>query len=259
MATFLFDKTIFGPVYSRRLGISLGINLLPNNSKYCNFNCIYCECGLTPKINNLIKSLPTREQVRAGLESYLNILSLNQDPIDTLTFAGNGEPTLHPQFGEIINDTIELRSEYFPDSKIAVLSNATKISNEIIFNSLNKVDLNILKLDSGIEETIMLVNNPPDNFRLDNIVSDLKKFKGNLIIQSLFFRGIYKNKNIDNTSDKEVSALLSIVKEVNPKLVMIYTVARNTPGQGIKKVPYDELQLIAQKFQNLGIEVQVSG
>ena len=194
MATFLFDRTIFGPVISRRLGESLGINLLPGNRKICNFNCIYCECGPTYSNDISNSEIPSRAEVRESLQSRLKDIKNNKTHIDTITYAGNGEPTLHPEFPEIVDDTIDLREKYLPDADIAVLSNSTHIDNEKIFNALKKVDLNILKLDSGYESTCKTINCPLYNFNLNKIIENLKKFNGNLIIQTLFFRGIYKGK-----------------------------------------------------------------
>ena len=170
MATFLFDSTIFGPVISRRLGESLGINLLPNNRKICNFNCIYCECGPTYSANIRNFNIPTRAEVKEKLESRLNYIKNKGLFINTITFAGNGEPTLHPEFPEIIDDTIELRDNYLPGTNIAILSNSTLTGKDKIFSALNKADLNILKLDSGYEETNRTINCPLRPFNLKKTI-----------------------------------------------------------------------------------------
>ncbi len=259
MATFLFDRTVFGPVISRRLGESLGINLLPNNRKICNFNCIYCECGPTYSSRITGFEIPSRAEVRERLESRLKGIKKNGPLIDTITFAGNGEPTLHPDFPGIIDDTIGLRSMYLPQINIAVLSNATLIGDSKIFKALNKVDLNILKLDSGFKETNKIINCPLSLFDLDKTIEYLKKFQGNLIIQTLFFRGIYNGKEIDNTTEKEVTRWLEVINEIKPESVMIYTIARDTPNKGLHKIPLEELVDISRKAEKLGIRTHISG
>ena len=257
MPTFLFDKTIFGPVISRRLGISLGINLLPNTKKVCNFNCIYCECGWTLNSQSTGK-LPSSGEVKNLLEDKLKKMKQLNQPLDVLTFAGNGEPTMHPEFSKIIDDTILLRNKYFPEVKIAVLSNSSLIQKESVFKALNKIEMNILKIDSAIDETCRLLNKPLNNFHVQDLVKNLQLFKGNLIIQTMFVRGTFEGVAFDNTSEKEIHAWLEIIKKINPSLVMIYTIARETPVEGIKKVPLKKLNEIADRVKELEIEITVS-
>ena len=259
MATFLFNEIIFGPVLSRRLGNSLGINLLPINRKVCNFNCLYCECGLTNiDHSNKNSSLPTRKQVKTELEKILQEYTSNGKIIDTLTFAGNGEPTLHPDFPEIIEDTLILRKHYCPDTKIAVLSNATLIGKDTIHNALQKIDYNILKLDSANEDTIRLMNCPLGEFSLDRLLKQLHTFKDNLTIQTLFVKGNYKGYSFDNSSEDELKGWLRLIKELQPELVMVYTIARDTPINTIEKVSEEKLNIIASKVRELGIPVTLS-
>lgn len=258
MATFLFDSTIFGPVISRRLGKSLGINLLPNNRKICNFNCIYCECGPTYSANIRNFNIPSRAEVKEKLESRLNYIKSKGLFIDTITFAGNGEPTLHPEFPEIIDDTIELRDNYLPGINIAILSNSTLTGDDKVFTALNKADLNILKLDSGYEETNRTINCPLHPFNLKKTIENLKKFNGNLIIQTLFFKGIYNGKQINNATREEVAKWLQIINDIKPESVMIYTIARDTPNKGLQKIPFDDLMKISEKVENLGINTHIS-
>lgn len=257
MSTFLFDKTVFGPVKSRRLGVSLGINLLPTNSKVCTFDCIYCECGWTDKGSN-VGVLPTREDVISKLEGVLTDRSQKNLPIDAITFAGNGEPTMHPAFVEIVEDTLKLRQRLFPGARISILSNATLVHKPRIFHVLQKVDDNILKLDSGIEATIKKINCPLGNFNLNTLIESLKQFKGNLTIQSMFIKGEYEGYKVDNTTDEEISAWLSAIKEIGPKRIMVYTIARDTAAPGIDPVSKEGLEQIAEKARSLGIEVLVS-
>lgn len=256
MATFLFDSIVFGPIRSRRLGASLGINLLPINSKFCSFDCIYCECGWTDKQQK--GKLPTREDVRKYLDEKLSDMKAKGEELDVITYAGNGEPTMHPQFASIIDDSIELRDKYFPWARIAVLSNSTMLNKPAVVDALKKVDQNILKLDSAFDSTILLLNQPRVKFSAEELVKNLKSLDGNLIIQTLFLRGEFDGKTIDNTTDKEVSRWLELVKDIRPQEVMIYTIARDTPATGLEKVSLKDLKAIAAKVEALGILVQVS-
>lgn len=258
MSTFLFDKIIFGPVKSRRLGTSLGINLLPTTSKYCNFNCIYCECGWSEKHKEGGIHLHPTNEVLNSLRDKLKDMSEKKSLLDVITFAGNGEPTMHPEFDKIIDGTIQLRNKYFPNTKIAVLSNATLLDKPLVFNALLRIDQHILKLDSGIEETCKLINKPAGNFSLQKLIVNLKRFDGNLIIQSLFFKGIFEGITIDNTTDIEIEKWLEIIKEIKPSMVMIYTINRDTPAEGLIKIDINELNKIAKKVNELGIKTSVS-
>jgi wyosine [tRNA(Phe)-imidazoG37] synthetase (radical SAM superfamily) len=260
MATFLFDKIIFGPVKSRRLGVSLGINLLPVKRKICNFNCIYCECGWTGNIEKNLNRLPGRKQVFEALEAKLSEMKEKNQAPDVITYAGNGEPTLHPDFPGIIDDSIILRNKYFPDSRIAVLSNSTTINKPEIKAALLKIDQNILKLDSALETTIETHNQPKININVKKLIENLAGFNGRVIIQTLFLRGTHEGKEIDNTTAVEIEAWLKAIKRINPSEVMIYSISRDTPlGSNLKKVPLAELKKIAALVDSMGIRTQVSG
>ncbi len=259
MTTMLFDQIVFGPVKSRRLGISLGVNLLPINGKLCNFDCVYCECGLNNDSKALNKTLPKRDEVFSALESKLFAMLQNHETPDVITFAGNGEPTMHPQFAEIIDDTIVLRNLYFPNSLISVLSNATMLHKQNVVSALKKVDQNILKLDSGKLSTIERINQPVGNYNLQTKIGELKQFNGKLIIQTMFTRGIVNNVIFDNTTIDDLQLWENIVTEVKPEKVMIYTIDRNTPVDGLKKISVEELTTIATRLEKHSIEVQVSG
>jgi wyosine [tRNA(Phe)-imidazoG37] synthetase (radical SAM superfamily) len=260
MATFLFDEIIFGPVKSRRLGVSLGINLLPTKRKICNFNCIYCECGWTQDIEKAVSHLPGREEVYNALDSKLSELIKKNIIPDVITYAGNGEPTLHPDFPGIIDDSIILRDKYFKKTRIAVLSNATTISNPLIKNALLKVDQNILKLDSAFDSTIKIHNQPRVNVNVEELINNLIGFDGKLIIQTLFLRGIHNGKVVDNTTRVEIREWLKALERIKPSEVMIYTISRDTPeGARLKKVPLNELKEIAALVESIGIRTQVSG
>ncbi len=257
MAVFLFDKIIFGPVTSRRLGVSLGINLLPIDSKLCNFNCIYCECGWTPKHKHKSK-FHSRKLVSSKLEAKLKEMYENKEALDVITYAGNGEPTMHKEFAGVIDDTISLRNKYFPKVRIAVLSNATLIHKPSVIEALRKIDDNILKIDSAFDETIQILNQPIGVYKLKNIIESLNGFDNNLIIQTMFLRGNYNGNYIDNTTKKEIDAWFEIVKKINPPMLMIYTIARDTPTDGLEKITYKELKQIASRVEKLNIKVQIS-
>ncbi|MFO7721737.1 MAG: radical SAM protein [Bacteroidales bacterium] len=256
MTGFLFDKIVFGPVHSRRMGISLGINLLPVDGKCCTFNCIYCECGWTDKPNGKGTRLPEAEEVASALEKRLQTM---QPLPDAITFAGNGEPTIHPEFARIIDDTVRLREKYAPKALISVLSNGTRLHIPEVFDALLKVEMNIQKLDAGKEETIRLINQPNPSFNLNQLVDNLCRFNGRIIVQTLFLRGHYRGQTIDNTSNEEVTFWIEHLKKIKPEYVMIYPIERETAASGIEKIPSMELEIIAGKVRNEGIEVKVYG
>ena len=258
MPTFLFDKIIFGPVKSRRLGVSLGINLLPTNIKICSFDCIYCECGRNPKKYEEKSVLPSRIEVQQKLKEKLEEMVAGNQLPDVITFAGNGEPTLHPEFAGIIDDTIELRNQLSPNARIAVLSNATMIHKMKVFQALLKVEDNIQKLDSAFEETVKLLDCPNKNFSLSKTANQLAAFRGKVIIQTLFVKGTYKEQTVDNTTEKEISAWIELLKKIKPSQVMIYTIERDTPVDTLEKVSVNDLNSIAIQVENAGFSVQVS-
>lgn len=204
--------------------------------------------------------LPSRREVYEALEQRLSEMKQKKQVIDVITFAGNGEPTLHPEFPGIIDDSIKLRDRYFPEAKIAVLSNSSSIGKPAVREALLKVDSNILKLDSAFELTVKIHNQPRVNFKIGELIENLKQFKGRLIIQTLFVRGKFKDTIIDNTTPHEIEAWLEALKRIRPSEVMIYTISRDTPVEGqLEKVPLQELRKIAMQVKALGIETQVSG
>ncbi|MDE5700995.1 MAG: radical SAM protein [Bacteroides sp.] len=255
--TIIYPSPIFGPVHSRRLGVSLGINLLPEDGKVCSFDCVYCECGFNAD-HRARKPLPTREEVRTALEAKLLDMQRNGPKPDVLTFAGNGEPTSHPHFPEIIEDTLALRDKYFPAAKVSVLSNSTFISRPAVFDALNKVDNNILKLDTVDEEYIRTVDRPNTHYSVTEIIERLKTFEGNCIIQTMFMKGSHQGKDVDNTSDRYVLPWLEALKDITPRQVMIYTIDRETPGHDLCKATHEELDRIAALVEEAGIAVSVS-
>ena len=250
----LFDSIVYGPIRSRRLGVSLGVNLMPTNAKLCTFDCVYCECGWNQPVSH--PQLPTREQVRAALESQL--LTLDVQP-DVITFSGNGEPTLHPDFLGIIQDTCALRDQYCPNAKVSVLSNSTQLGRKDVVEALLLCDNRILKLDSAIDTTMQLIDKPVNqHLTVAQIVQWLSLFEGNFTLQTCFLRGEYEGRVIDNTTPEELSAWYQIVDILHPKQVMIYVIDRATPLQTLSKVPADEMEAIAAPLREKGIDVIVS-
>ncbi len=257
MATFLFDDIIFGPVQSRRLGSSLGINLLPTTSKFCNYNCIYCECGWTRKDMKTKIQLVDRETVIRELEKKLIRLKSADKSPDNITFAGNGEPTIHPAFAWIIDQTLSLRDKYAPDSQVSVLSNATMLHKEAVFEALQKVDNNVLKLDSAVQSTYEIINQSLGKHQIRDIITNIKRFDGQQIIQTMILRGEYQGHVIDNTLPGELKALRDAYLEIQAKKILLYSIDRDTPATGLTKVSREELQGIASFMnqQNLHAEV----
>ncbi len=259
MGTFLFNEIIFGPVKSRRLGVSLGINLLPTAVKICNYDCIYCECGWTTPGSKPSAKLPDKKQVILALEEKLIEMKQLKEFPDTLTFAGNGEPTLHPDFKDIIRNTIRLRNEFFPGAKVAVLSNATTAGKKSVFEALCMTDQNILKLDTVINSTFQKLNRPPRGMNVSYVIENLKLFKQNFILQIMMVRGNVDGDNIDNTTAEEQQGLINAVELLQPSSVMLYTIARETPAKGLEKVSLPELQAFASRIEKMGIPVHISG
>lgn len=256
MATFLFDKIIFGPVQSRRLGLSLGVNLLSPSSKHCNFDCIYCECGWNAA--NPHGSFNSLNAVATRLDAKLREMGDQGNLPDYITFAGNGEPTMHPDFEAVIDRTIEIRNALAPAAKIAVLSNATMIDRQSVRDALMKVDRNILKLDSAIDSTVALINRANSPRQVAQTVDLLKKFDGRLVIQTMMIRGEFEGQKYDNTTPEELNALENALLDIAPNEVMLYSTDRDTPAKGVEQIGRDELELIAERLRAAGLHVMVS-
>lgn len=257
MSGFLFNDIVFGPVRSRRLGLSLGINLSPLHTKYCSFNCIYCECGWTPPAHPGKEELPSRALVAEALEHSLRELVADEYLPDAITFAGNGEPTIHPEFSGIVDDTIRLRDQYVPAAKVTVLSNGSRVNDPTVFRALLKMDNNIQKLDAGDDRLFRLINNPVDHVDLEQLVDGLAKFNGHVIIQSMFLKGEYHRTMVDNTTPEAILAWLERLKKIRPASVMVYPIARATPVHGIEKISPDVLERVASLVRAEGIDVTV--
>ena len=258
MSTVIYPSPIFGPVHSRRLGISLGINLMPADGKVCTFDCIYCECGFNADHRPRLKR-PTREEVAAALEQKLKEMQADGQLPDVLTFAGNGEPTAHPQFTGIIDDTIRLRDSYCPEAKVSVLSNATMAMRPDVHAALERVDNNILKLDTVSQEYINKVNRPTyPTYDVHEIIEAIRSFNGHAIVQTMFMRGTMDGQSVDNTGEEYVNPWLEAIRHIAPRQVMIYTIDRETPDHELRKASPDVLDGIRDRVTAMGIPCSVA-
>lgn len=259
MQTVLFHQTIFGPIKSRRLGTSLGVNLSPNDGKVCTFDCLYCEAGYNAQGPGTT-GLPARNDVARLLEERLRDMRANGEQLDVITFSGNGEPTVHPDFAGIIDDTLRLRDKYFPNVKVSVLSNSTQLGRADVVEALRKVDNNIVKLDSAVESTAKKLDRPTSPaFNTERVIDQLAQFGRQAIVQTMFTRGEHDGEPVDNTTDAEVEALIEAYRRINPGEIMVYSIDRRTPEQSLQKVPSDELRDIARRItEATGIPVQVA-
>ena len=250
----LFDSIVYGPIRSRRLGVSLGVNLMPTDAKLCSFDCVYCECGWNQPV--LHPQLPTRQQVRDSLNTKLSTLNTN---LDVITFSGNGEPTMHPDFLGIIQDTCALRDQYCPNAKVSVLSNSTQLRRVEVVQALKLCDNRILKLDSAIDATMRLIDKPVNPHpTVAQVMEWLQQFDGDFTLQTCFLRGDYHGQVIDNTTPEELAAWYQAVEILHPKQVMIYVIDRATPLQTLEKIPAEQMQAIAKPLLDKGIEVIIS-
>ncbi|MBO6023460.1 MAG: radical SAM protein [Bacteroidales bacterium] len=248
------EEVVFGPIRSRRLGSSLGINLLPENGKICTFDCIYCECGWN-KDGRDDTQLPSAEKVRKALEAKLQQCKSDGISIDSITFSGDGEPTLNPEFPQIINDTIRLRDQYYPNSKITVLSNATMVHKPEVFNALRKVDNPTMKIDAPTNELIEKINHPTPGYDIHRVVEALKQFHGDFILQTMFL----KSKDFDSSSPEVLNGWMTIVRLLKPREIMVYTIDRPTPEEGLQKFTVEEMRALVQPLIDEGNVVQIKG
>lgn len=256
--TFLFDNIIIGPIHSRRMGVSLGVNILPINGKLCNFDCIYCECGWNGNDSGASLRFNPMNDILNQLEDTLRSMSERGETMDVITFAGNGEPTTHPDFQEIINKTIVLRDKYFPKVKISILTNAALINKDSVRTALESVDIAMLKIDAVLEDKIKLINSPYASYSLIDVLDGIKKFKGEIVIQTMFLKGFKNGISVDNTGEKDVLAWLEIMKLIKPSRVVIYTIDRDTPLSTLSKVSTDELEDIGKRVESLGVICEVT-
>jgi wyosine [tRNA(Phe)-imidazoG37] synthetase (radical SAM superfamily) len=258
MATILFDKIVYGPVHSRRLGISLGVNLSPADGKRCTFNCIYCECGLNEERKTHSKA-PSRGDVRHALTEALSKMRAEGTKPDVITFSGNGEPSMHPEFAGIIDDTLLIRDKLCPTARVAVLSNSTMLHKENVVEALLKVDDNLMKFDAAENELIDIIDQPAvQDFTAEKLIEQLCLFNGKLTIQSIFLKGEHRGISFDNTAGENVKSWIEALKRIRPQKVMIYTINRETPVKTLERIPPESLQKIADKVRDAGFDVSVS-
>ncbi len=259
MQTVLFHETIFGPIHSRRLGTSLGVNLTPDDGKICSFDCLYCEAGFNAQGPGTTGFSP-RQEVARLLEDRLSAMRERGDRLDVITFSGNGEPTLHPDFAGVVDDVISLRDRYYPDAKVSVLTNSTRLGDNAVAAALAKVDNNILKLDSAIDSTVRLLDRPnAPGFTVEKVIGQLRQFAGTGIIQTMMLRGQWDGCHIDNTREEEVEALIKAYREIAPREIMLYSIDRPTPARTLEKIQAEELRTIGARIQvETGIPVQVN-
>lgn len=249
-----FDDIVFGPIFSRRLGSSLGVNILPTVGKLCNFDCVYCECGWN-KDGRSDGRLPHLEEVEAALEEKMSRAAADGIPVDSITFSGNGEPTVNPDFPQIVDATLRLRDKYFPKAKVSVLSNAVLVGRKDIAEALKKVDNPILKIDASSDELVGMINKPVGTYRLADIVEALKGFEGNFVLQTMFLR----SPEFDTTSQEALEGWMNIVREVRPREIMVYTIDRETPDKSLGKYTVEEMTAFVQPLLDEGFKIQIRG
>ena len=249
-----FDDIVFGPIFSRRLGSSLGVNLLPSKGKLCNFDCVYCECGWN-KDGIAERVFPRLKEVKAALEEKMSKAASEGVPVDSITFSGNGEPTMNPDFPEIIDVTLELRDRYFPDAKVSVLSNATLIGRPAVAEALMKVDNPILKIDASSDSLIAQINKPVGRYRLDEVVEAMMKFEGRFVLQTMFL----KSPDFDTAEPDALEKWMEIVRKVKPREIMVYTIDRETPDKSLAKYTVEEMTAFVQPLIDEGFKIQIRG
>ena len=249
------EETVFGPIFSRRLGSSLGINLLPERGKICNFDCIYCECGWN-RDGRTDTLLPSAEKVRTDLERKLIQLVKEGTPVDSITFSGDGEPTLNPEFPQIIDDTLRLRDLHYPQAKVSVLSNATRVHLDPVFNALRRVDNPIMKIDAPTNELVAKINQPAPGYDVARVIEALKRFEGNFVLQTCMLR----SPDFDSSDPMVINGMMDIVRLLKPREWMVYTIDRPTPMQGLEKFSPQEMKTLVQPVIDEGFtKVQIKG
>lgn len=258
MATFLWSDIVFGPIHSRRVGTSLGINLLPLSGKLCSFDCVYCECGaMSSGIPREKRRMPSLGQVEDAMSSRFAELHAEGVKVDSISFTGNGEPTLHKDFPAIVDKVVELRDKYFPQAVISVFSNSTTVGRPGVFDALMKVDNRIMKVDCSDAGIVELVNRPAGHFSLEKVLKDLERFNGDFILQTMFFKGSLGGREVDLTEPGLVAGWSDIVRRLHPSKIMAYSLDRDTPVAGLRKVSREELQAITAPLRDEGFEIEI--
>lgn len=249
-----FDDIVFGPIFSRRLGSSLGVNLLPSKGKLCNFDCVYCECGWN-KDGAGDRTFPSLTDIESALETKMSALAAEGGKVDSITFSGNGEPTMHPDFPEVIDITLRLRDRFFPDAKVSVLSNATLIGRKAVADALMRVDNPILKLDASTDGLVRKINKPVGTYRVDEVVGNMKLFQGRFVLQTMFL----KSPDFNTAEPEALARWMDIVREVGPREIMVYTIDRETPDKSLEKYTVDEMRELVRPLIEEGYDIQIRG
>jgi len=247
------ETLVFGPIFSRRLGSSLGINLLPEKGKLCNFDCIYCECGWN-KDGRGDTRIPTAEELRIALEAKLRACREGGERIDSITFSGDGEPTLNPAFPSIVDITLSLRDRLYPEAKVSVLSNATRLDDPAVFAALRKVDNPILKLDAADDASVRVVNRPQGRYRVADVVAGMRRFEGDFILQTMFLRGL----GFDSSAPEVLLPWMDVVRDLHPRKVMVYTLAREAPAQGLEAFTAEQMRTLVRPLLEEGFDIQIN-
>ena len=250
-----FDEIVFGPIFSRRLGSSLGVNILPSKGKLCNFDCVYCECGWNKDGAVADRRFPNLQEVEQALKTKMQKAASEGVPVDSITFSGNGEPTMNPDFPQIVDVTLRLRDKYFPDAKVSVLSNATLIGRKDVAEALMRVDNPILKIDASSDELIGKINKPVGRYRLDEVVENLRKFEGRFVLQTMFLR----SPEFDTASPEALERWMDIVRELKPREIMVYTIDRETPDKSLGKYTVEEMKGFVRPLIDEGYNIQIRG
>jgi wyosine [tRNA(Phe)-imidazoG37] synthetase (radical SAM superfamily) len=249
-----FDDIVFGPIFSRRLGSSLGVNILPSKGKLCNFDCVYCECGWN-KDGIAERVFPTLADIEQALETKMSALAAEGRSVDSITFSGNGEPTMHPDFPKIIDITLRCRDRYFPNAKVSVLSNAVLVGRPSVAEAIKRVDNPILKIDASTDALVQKINKPVGQYRLEAVVEALKGFNGDFILQTMFLR----SPGFDTASPEALSGWMEIVREIRPREIMVYTIDRETPDKSLGKYTVEEMAALVQPLLDEGYKIQIRG
>ena len=249
-----FDDIVFGPVFSRRLGSSLGVNILPSKGKFCNFDCVYCECGWN-KDGIAERRFPTLEEVRNAFETRMAALAAEGVKVDSITFSGNGEPTMHPEFPQIVDAVLKCRDSYFPDAVVSVLSNAFLVGRPDIAAALKRVDNPILKIDASSDELVRMINRPVGRYRLEDVIEALKAFNGDFILQTMFCR----SEEFDTAAPEALAAWMDIVRVLRPREIMVYTIDRETPDKSLQKYTVEEMTGFVRPLLDEGFKIQIRG
>lgn len=249
-----FDDIVFGPIKSRRLGSSLGVNLLPSKGKLCNFDCIYCECGWN-KDGAMDRTLPSLEDVAKALTEKIASLSEEGISVDSITFSGNGEPTIHPDFPEIVDLVLKLRDRYYPQAKVSVLSNATMLGRDKVREALKRIDNPILKIDASDDELIKLINKPVGTYVLEDVVKCMKDFDGNFVLQTMFL----SSDEFDLSQQEQLDRWMDIVRELKPREIMVYTIDRETPDKSLGKYTVEQMKSFVVPLLEEGFNIQIRG